>query len=100
MTSAPTSREARDAAGPPAEGRRADLIIEGAYVVLAGTTAVVDNHYAPTDTATTLAVDGAVESVGLRGAIARGSSAAAWRAATAWESPTSSTPTRPPRSSR
>ena len=40
--------------------------------VLAGTTAVVDNHYAPTDTATTLAVAGAVESVGLRGAIARG----------------------------
>ena len=40
--------------------------------VLAGTTAVVDNHYAPTDTATTLAVAEAVESVGLRGAIARG----------------------------
>ena len=40
--------------------------------VLAGTTAVVDNHYAPTDTATTLMVAGAVESVGLRGAIARG----------------------------
>ena len=40
--------------------------------VLAGTTAVVDNHYAPTDTATTLAVAAAVESVGLRGAVARG----------------------------
>ena len=40
--------------------------------VLAGTTAVVDNHYAPTDTATTLAVAESVESVGLRGAIARG----------------------------
>ncbi|MDE0494952.1 MAG: amidohydrolase family protein [Acidimicrobiaceae bacterium] len=40
--------------------------------VLAGTTAVVDNHYAPTDTATTLAVAEAVESTGLRGAIARG----------------------------
>ena len=40
--------------------------------VLAGTTAVVDNHYAPTDTATTLAVAEAVESAGLRGAIARG----------------------------
>lgn len=39
---------------------------------LAGTTAVVDNHYAPTDTATTLAVAEAVESVGLRGAVARG----------------------------
>ena len=40
--------------------------------VLAGTTAVVDNHYAPTDTATTLAVAEAIESVGLRGAVARG----------------------------
>ncbi|MYG98375.1 MAG: amidohydrolase family protein [Acidimicrobiaceae bacterium] len=40
--------------------------------VLAGTTAVVDNHYAPTDTATVLAVAEAVESTGLRGAIARG----------------------------
>jgi len=39
---------------------------------LAGTTAVVDNHYAPTDTATTLAVADAVDSVGLRGAVARG----------------------------
>ena len=40
--------------------------------LLAGSTALVDNHYAPTDTATTLAVADAVESVGLRGAIARG----------------------------
>lgn len=40
--------------------------------VLAGTTSVVDNHYAPTDTATTLAVASAIDSVGLRGAVARG----------------------------
>lgn len=40
--------------------------------VLAGTTSVVDNHYAPTDTATTLAVADAIDSVGLRGAVARG----------------------------
>ena len=40
--------------------------------VLAGTTAVVDNHYAPTDTATTLAVASAIDRVGLRGAVARG----------------------------
>ena len=40
--------------------------------LLAGSTALVDNHYAPTDTATTLAVADAVESVGVRGAIARG----------------------------
>ena len=39
---------------------------------LAGTTMVVDNHYAPTDTETTLAVAAAVEEVGIRGAIARG----------------------------
>ena len=39
---------------------------------LSGTTMVVDNHYAPTDTETTLAVADAVEEVGIRGAIARG----------------------------
>ncbi len=39
---------------------------------LSGTTMVVDNHYAPTDTDTTLAVARAVEEVGIRGAIARG----------------------------
>ena len=40
--------------------------------VLSGTTTVVDNHYAPTDTATTLAIAGAIEEVGIRGAVARG----------------------------
>ncbi len=40
--------------------------------VQAGTTAVVDNHYAPTDTDTILAVAQAIEDVGLRGAVARG----------------------------
>ena len=39
---------------------------------LSGTTMVVDNHYAPTDTETTLSVAAAVEEVGIRGAIARG----------------------------
>lgn len=39
---------------------------------LSGTTMVVDNHYAPTDSETTLAVASAVEEVGIRGAIARG----------------------------
>jgi len=39
---------------------------------LAGTTVVVDNHYGPTDTATTLAVADAIESIGIRGAVARG----------------------------
>lgn len=39
---------------------------------LSGTTVVVDNHYGPTDTATTQAVADAIESVGIRGAVARG----------------------------
>ncbi len=37
-----------------------------------GTTATVDNHYAPTDLGSTLAVADAIEEVGLRGAVARG----------------------------
>ncbi len=37
-----------------------------------GTTYVVDNHYAPTDLETTLAVADAIESTGLRGTVARG----------------------------
>ena len=40
--------------------------------IRAGTTAVLDNHYACTDVETTLAVAEAVEQVGLRGTIARG----------------------------
>jgi 5-methylthioadenosine/S-adenosylhomocysteine deaminase len=39
---------------------------------LSGTTVVVDNHYGPTDTSTTLAVAAGIESVGIRGAVARG----------------------------
>lgn len=38
----------------------------------AGTTAVVDDHYAPTDLETTVGVARTVEEVGLRGAVARG----------------------------
>lgn len=37
-----------------------------------GITTVVDNHYAPTDAETVLAVAGALETAGLRGAVARG----------------------------
>lgn len=37
-----------------------------------GTTCVVDNHYAPSDVQTVLAVAAAVDEVGLRGVIARG----------------------------
>lgn len=38
----------------------------------AGTTTVIDNHYAPSDAATTLAVADVIEDAGLRGAVARG----------------------------
>ncbi|MEU5852672.1 amidohydrolase family protein [Saccharopolyspora shandongensis] len=38
----------------------------------AGTTFVLDNHYAPSDPGTVLAVAEAIESTGLRGTIARG----------------------------
>ena len=37
-----------------------------------GTTTVLDNHYAPADLETTLSVANAIETVGLRGAVARG----------------------------
>ena len=37
-----------------------------------GTTTVLDNHYAPADLETTLSVAHAIETVGLRGAVARG----------------------------
>ena len=40
--------------------------------VRSGITCVVDNHYAPTDGETTLAIAQIIESVGLRGAVARG----------------------------
>lgn len=39
---------------------------------LSGTTAVVDNHYAPVDAETTLAVAHSMQRVGIRGAVARG----------------------------
>ncbi|MEV0761852.1 amidohydrolase [Nocardia sp. NPDC050435] len=38
----------------------------------AGTTTIVDNHYAPSDLATTLAVADVIEAAGLRGVVARG----------------------------
>ncbi len=40
--------------------------------VRAGTTAIVDNHYAPADLDTTLDVASAIEEIGIRGAVARG----------------------------
>ncbi|WP_067721347.1 amidohydrolase family protein [Nocardia yamanashiensis] len=43
-----------------------------AEALRAGTTTVVDNHYAPSDLATTLAVADVIEESGLRGVVARG----------------------------
>lgn len=40
--------------------------------VRSGVTAVLDHHYAPTDVDATLGIAGAIESVGLRGVVARG----------------------------
>jgi 5-methylthioadenosine/S-adenosylhomocysteine deaminase len=45
--------------------------------VKSGTTGIVDNHYAPTDLASTIAVADAIEEVGLRGVVARGMTGAA-----------------------
>ncbi len=39
---------------------------------LSGTTMVVDNHYSPTDTETTLAIADGIAATGIRGAVARG----------------------------
>ncbi|MDQ0644964.1 5-methylthioadenosine/S-adenosylhomocysteine deaminase [Microbacterium murale] len=55
----------------PADARAAARL--GALeAVRSGITTVIDNHYAPTDLDTTLAVAAAIEDVGLRGAVARG----------------------------
>lgn len=43
-----------------------------AEALRSGTTTIVDNHYAPSDVETTLAVADTIERAGLRGAVARG----------------------------
>lgn len=55
-----------------AEDARAAAQIGAVEAVRAGITTVIDNHYAPTDLDTTLAVADAMQSTGLRGAVARG----------------------------
>jgi 5-methylthioadenosine/S-adenosylhomocysteine deaminase len=50
----------------------AGVAIAAVESVRAGTTSVVDNHYSPVDLDTTLAVASTIESVGLRGVVARG----------------------------
>ncbi|MGW8378245.1 amidohydrolase [Streptomyces sp. ODS28] len=46
--------------------------LAAAEALRAGITTVIDNHYAPSDLDTTLAVAGVIEEAGLRGAVARG----------------------------
>jgi 5-methylthioadenosine/S-adenosylhomocysteine deaminase len=55
----------------PAEARAAvsNAAVEAAR---AGITSLTDNHYAPTDLETTIAIADAIEEVGLRGAVVRG----------------------------
>lgn len=55
----------------PEEARASALLgaVEGAR---SGTTSLLDNHYSPADAETTIAVAEAIETVGLRGVVARG----------------------------
>ena len=55
-----------------AEDARAAVTLGVVEALRAGTTTVVDHHYAPTDTSTVLAVADIIESAGMRGAVARG----------------------------
>ncbi|WP_433548292.1 amidohydrolase family protein [Streptomyces sp. CA-294286] len=54
------------------EDARVAATLGAVEALRSGITTVIDNHYAPTDADTVLAVARAVESAGLRGAIARG----------------------------
>jgi 5-methylthioadenosine/S-adenosylhomocysteine deaminase len=54
------------------EEARAGATLAAVEAARAGTTCILDNHYAPTDAESVLAVAEAIDSVGLRGAVARG----------------------------
>jgi 5-methylthioadenosine/S-adenosylhomocysteine deaminase len=54
------------------EDARVAATLGAVEALRSGITTVIDNHYAPTDPETVLAVARAVESAGLRGAVARG----------------------------
>ena len=54
------------------EEGRVGALLGAVEAARAGTTTVVDNHYAPSDLNTTLAVAGSISEVGLRGSVARG----------------------------
>lgn len=54
------------------EQARAGALLGAVEAARAGTTTILDNHYAPVDIESTLGVASAIEEVGLRGAVARG----------------------------
>jgi 5-methylthioadenosine/S-adenosylhomocysteine deaminase len=54
------------------EDARAAALLGSVEAVRAGTTTILDHHYAPSDPETVLVVAAAIESVGLRGVVARG----------------------------
>lgn len=54
------------------DGAIAAARLGAAEALRAGTTTIIDNHYAPSDVATTLAVAEVIEAAGLRGVVARG----------------------------
>ena len=54
------------------EETKAAIYLGAVEAALAGTTSLLDHHYARTDYDTTLAVASAIEEVGLRGVVARG----------------------------
>ncbi|MEN8656269.1 amidohydrolase [Streptomyces sp. 21So2-11] len=54
------------------EDARVAATLGAVEALRSGITTVIDNHYAPTDPETVLAVARAIESTGLRGAVARG----------------------------
>lgn len=60
------------AASVEAEHALAAVELSALNSALTGTTSVVDNHYAPVDESTTIAVAQTMERVGIRGAVARG----------------------------
>ena len=55
-----------------AQEARVAALLGAAQAARAGTTCIIDNHYAPNDLETTLSIASAIDDVGLRGAVARG----------------------------
>ena len=55
-----------------AQEARVAALLGAAQAARAGTTCIIDNHYAPNDLETTLSIASAIDDVGLRGVVARG----------------------------